>query len=721
MLIHTSTRAAHIEAVRQVFEKCSQVNLHIRKEKCAFLQTSIKTMGFLVEHGVIKPDPSKVDMLQKARPPKNVEELQSFLGLTQFYRNMLPHLAHVAYPLYAATSDNYDFQWTEKLQKAFEQVKEMITKDILQTTLKGEDEISVLVDASKHAVCVVLMQHQRIVYCASKVLNSAQRNWATIERELFAISWGCKKLRCFLYGVKFTIYTDHKPLLGLFKKTGDVPNSRIQQMLLAAAEYTFELEYIPGVRNIIADYGSRQIDLNEWDKPQPDDEEGLHELMLTISHNTNEQEYDLVYFGAELIGKTDLEYIEKRKLPKTETDGLVKVTVKDQQLVWIPHSSKRAYFWLIHSRLHEGATKLVDYLRLRGIYWSNALLEINEMLTQCVCVIKKNSTPRAYSEKKHIQSQHTLHILAVDLYSYNDKLYFTAICIFSKYAWVHEIQNAEAATVKKIYEKFCYLFKEPLLLSCDNGKEFSTIDTVKVNNPAYHPQSNGVIERFHLELGKQSRIHGIMPDEAVKFMNSEQSSLMMNSYIQKNEQILQNSICVLHIATRRLQYNSLAWKYIHPRGRAKHEDTYTGPHRILKEMGKFSYLVTSHRSNTRKMQVNINDLKEFIIPCTAGWILKNEYFEAAMDELNVKKRDSKVLINFNGIESFIQDVLDGKLTDIRFLIVPDWPAMSWYGRLHREITAEAIKLPKKADLFMDIHDREMGLFAWDHWFFSLEL
>jgi hypothetical protein len=138
-------------------------------------------------------------------------------------------------------------------------------------------------------------------------------------------------------------------------------------------------------------------------------------------------------------------------------------------------------------------------------------------------------------------------------------------------------------------------------------------------------------------------------------------------------------------------------------------------------MGKFSYLVTSHRSNTRKMQVNINDLKEFIIPCTAGWILKNEYFEAAMDELNVKKRDSKVLINFNGIESFIQDVLDGKLTDIRFLIVPDWPAMSWYGRLHREITAEAIKLPKKADLFMDIHDREMGLFAWDHWFFSLEL
>jgi hypothetical protein len=217
-------------------------------------------MGFVIEHGKIRPDPVKIDMLQRARPP--VEELQSFLGLAQFYRNMLPHLAHVAYPLYAATSDNYDFQWTDKLQTAFKQIKQMISDNILQTTLQGEEDISVLVDASKYAVCVVLMQQQRIVFCASKVLNSAQRNWAIIERELFAVAWGCKKLRCFLYGVHFVVYTDHKPLVGLFNKQGQVPNTRIQQiqqMLLTAAEYNFEIQYVPGVRNIIADYGSRQI------------------------------------------------------------------------------------------------------------------------------------------------------------------------------------------------------------------------------------------------------------------------------------------------------------------------------------------------------------------------------------------------------------------------------------------------------------------------------
>ena len=98
MLVHTLTRRAHLEALRTLFERCKCIHIHIRKEKCSFLQQSIKTMGFVVEHNVIKPDPVKIDMLTKARAPASVQELQSFLGLVQFYRNMLPHLAHVAYP-----------------------------------------------------------------------------------------------------------------------------------------------------------------------------------------------------------------------------------------------------------------------------------------------------------------------------------------------------------------------------------------------------------------------------------------------------------------------------------------------------------------------------------------------------------------------------------------------------------------------------------------------
>ena len=79
MLVHTLTRRAHLEALRTLFERCKRINIHIRKEKCSFLQQSIKTMGFVVEHNVIKPDPVKIDMLTKARAPASVQELQPLL------------------------------------------------------------------------------------------------------------------------------------------------------------------------------------------------------------------------------------------------------------------------------------------------------------------------------------------------------------------------------------------------------------------------------------------------------------------------------------------------------------------------------------------------------------------------------------------------------------------------------------------------------------------
>jgi hypothetical protein len=369
--------------------------------------------------------------------------------------------------------------------------------------------------------------------------------------------------------------------------------------------------------------------------------------------------------------------------------------------------------------LHEGTTKILQYLRNRHIYWSNAAREIPELLSQCICVSKKNSTPKPYSELKHIQAHHVLHILAVDLYSYNEKMYFTAICIFSKFAWVHEVANSEAETVKLVYEKFCKLFEEPLLLSCDNGREFALIETVRIDNPSYHPQSNGVIERFHLELGKQSRIHDVSPDLAVQYINEKKSVRMFDEYLQNFRQDVE-PVCVLQIATRQFDYNSLAWKFVHSRGRAKHEDTYTGPHRVLKSAGKFSYVVTSHLKNSRKMQVNVNDLKEFLIPCTKNWILNEKYFKEAVNELDVKIQKPKVLINFSGIDSLVQDVLDKKITDVQFFVIPDWPCMSWYGRLHREIKAEAVKLPRRFDLFLDEKQRPLGEFAWEHWLFALD-
>ena len=200
-IIHTKTVEEHLDALDRILAVCRKANLHLRLEKCNFMVTELRTLGFLVSHGKIRPDPNKIQMLKSAPVPENRKQLRGYLGLLQFYRDMIPYLSHAAHPLYKATSDKVPFVWNEKLQTAYEATKALLERDIMQTTFEGLDNIVVYTDASKFAICCVITQNGRIVIALSKVLNPTQRKWAIIEKELFAISWACKKLRVFLHGV----------------------------------------------------------------------------------------------------------------------------------------------------------------------------------------------------------------------------------------------------------------------------------------------------------------------------------------------------------------------------------------------------------------------------------------------------------------------------------------------------------------------------------------
>ena len=86
-------------------------------------------------------------------------------------------------------------------------------------------------------------------------LSAAQRRWSSVEREAFAIVYAINKLRPYQYGVRFVIYTDHRPLRGLFTK--QMNNTRIQRWAILIAEFHAEIRYLPGKRNCRADMVSR--------------------------------------------------------------------------------------------------------------------------------------------------------------------------------------------------------------------------------------------------------------------------------------------------------------------------------------------------------------------------------------------------------------------------------------------------------------------------------
>ena len=141
----------------------------------------------------------------------------------------------------------------------------MISKKILNTRFDPTKKTSLYFDASKFAVCGILLQDGQVVSCASKTLNNAQKKLPTIERELFGFTFSCKKFRIYLHGHPFQAFTDHKPLVGLSKKLDGIDNQRITAMLVSTLEYSYNLTYLPGKKNILADYGTCQIPESDWE------------------------------------------------------------------------------------------------------------------------------------------------------------------------------------------------------------------------------------------------------------------------------------------------------------------------------------------------------------------------------------------------------------------------------------------------------------------------
>ena len=124
-LLSTITKTEHLIALEQLFQRLRKLNIKGRREKCQFIVDTIRTMGFEVREGEIRPDSYKIDMLRKTMPPKTKAELKAYLGLLQFYRGMLPHLVHTAHQLYAATSEFFPSNGLLYRKHAFKVTKDM--------------------------------------------------------------------------------------------------------------------------------------------------------------------------------------------------------------------------------------------------------------------------------------------------------------------------------------------------------------------------------------------------------------------------------------------------------------------------------------------------------------------------------------------------------------------------------------------------------------------
>ncbi len=183
------------------------------------------------------------------------------MGLAGYYRRFIPGFSEVSAPLTDLTKKGLPnrVSWDEPQQRAFQTLKDLLTREPILRMPCPEREFILQTDASDDGVGAVLMQEfpdgKFPIAYASKKLLQREKNYSVIERECLALVFGVKKFQRYLYGKEFVLQTDHMPLSYLHKCK--LENGRLMRWALFLQTYRFRLEAIKGKENVGADYLSR--------------------------------------------------------------------------------------------------------------------------------------------------------------------------------------------------------------------------------------------------------------------------------------------------------------------------------------------------------------------------------------------------------------------------------------------------------------------------------
>lgn len=238
-----------------------KAGLTIRPKKSEVGFSSVKFLGHIVGHGLLRPQAETLQKVHDATRPTTKRQVRSFLGLTGYYRQFVPNYAQVCHPLTELTRKRAPNRliWGDKEQTAFETLKELLSTEPI---LKAPDFSKLFVlrtDASSTSIGAVLMQqHAEVLHpvaYASRRLLPREASYSTVEREALALVWAIKKFHIYLYGKQFILQSDHQPLA--YIHSARHLNSRVLRWSLTMMEYDFIVEYVKGSENVGADYLSR--------------------------------------------------------------------------------------------------------------------------------------------------------------------------------------------------------------------------------------------------------------------------------------------------------------------------------------------------------------------------------------------------------------------------------------------------------------------------------
>jgi hypothetical protein len=265
ILIFSKTLEEHRQVVNRVLQILQNNKLYLKPDKCIFEVNKVEFLGLILSENQVEMDPIKIEGVRNWPAPKNVKEVQSFLGFVNFYRRFIEGFSHVARPLHDLTRKDSIWKWEPSQQEAFDTLKTKITSSPVLVQPDVTRPFKLETDASDYATGAVLSQlcedeKWRPVGFMSKSLNDPERNYPIYDKEMLSVMRALEEWRHLLEGATHPvdIYNDHRNLT-YFMKAQNL-NRRQARWSLYLSRFHFMMHHRPGKSSGKPDALSRRPD-----------------------------------------------------------------------------------------------------------------------------------------------------------------------------------------------------------------------------------------------------------------------------------------------------------------------------------------------------------------------------------------------------------------------------------------------------------------------------